>query len=337
MDRENPYEIAKAIVALDVWSKVKLQWAIVPRGAEAPFICCVELGKKPSDGSKYIKAKLMMFSGHDTFRDYAIAQRFPEYGVGQSPLDYLHTALIVGSDGKFEIFSYMPGYIPSLVEDAQERKTLAQVMYECYGLLMRIEEDPELLMKYSHERAIFARRQDGGGVWHDGKFTLPPDQGAARSERVALKNVDLAKAKSLPVDRDVEWEADFIPLPEWRTNETRPRILYVFAVIDANGGGRVLWDMMSAGDVPADENDPHAILSGPGAGLQRLWESLAQRLLSAMVRSGRVPGTVRLRNGRMMRFIRPLAMQLPFRMVQHSSLGAVDAALKEVRKSGRFQ
>ncbi len=336
MDRDNPYEVAKAIVALDVWDRVKHQWAVVPRGAEAPFICAVERAAKPASSGKYIKAKLLMFSGFDTFRDFAIAQRFPEYGVGRSQLDFMHTALLVGSDGGFEIFSYMPGFIPHLVDDERERQTLAHVLYECYGLMMRIEEDPELLMKHASERALFARRQDGGGAWRDGKFTLPPDPGLARSERVALRNADLAKAKKLPVEKDVEWEADFIPMPEWRTNEKRPRILYIFAVMDSQGGGRILWNMMSVGDVPADENDPHAILSGPGAGLQRLWESLAQRLLTVMVREGRVPGTIRVRNGRMMRFLRPLSMQLPFRMVQHSGLPAVDAALDQVRKTGRL-
>ena len=332
MDRENPYEIAKAIVALNVWRKIDShQWAVVPRGAEAPFICVVD-GK--GDG-KDIVGRLLVFPGFDVFRDFAISQRFPDYGVGSGPLDFMHTALLAAKDGRFEMFSYMPGYIPMPVKDDEVDRSLAAVLYECYGLMMRFEEDPSLVMKYASERALFARRQDGSGTWQDAKFTLPPDQGVARAERVALRNDDLAAAKKLPIEKGEAWDVDFMALPSWRTREKRPRILYIFAAVAEESRERIAWDRMSVGDISADDNDPHTILSGPAAGLQRLWESHAQRLLRAMLRAGRVPGTVNVRSSRVMRFLRPLAMQIPFKMVQHAKLDALDGVMEETIKSGR--
>ena len=68
-------------------------------------------------------------------------------------------------------------------------------------------------------------------------------------------------------------------------------------------------------------------MDGKENGLKRLWEGHAQRLLDAVVAWGRVPGEVHVRSGRMMRFLRPLGLQLPFKLVQHAKLPALDAAL----------
>ena len=68
-------------------------------------------------------------------------------------------------------------------------------------------------------------------------------------------------------------------------------------------------------------------VDGKADGLKRLWEGHAQRLLNGVVAWGRVPGQIHVRSGRMMRFIRPLGLQLPFKLVQHAKLPALDSVV----------
>ena len=67
--------------------------------------------------------------------------------------------------------------------------------------------------------------------------------------------------------------------------------------------------------------------------LKPMWESLAQRLLVAILKRGRIPGAVNVRSGRMARFLRPLGLQIPFRLVQHAKLLALDTALANAFKT----
>ena len=51
-----------------------------------------------------------------------------------------------------------------------------------------------------------------------------------------------------------------------------------------------------------------------------MWESMPQQLLTQFLARGRVPGRIRVVSPRVFRFIRPLGMELPFRLSLHESL-----------------
>ena len=111
-------------------------------------------------------------------------------------------------------------------------------------------------------------------------------------------------------------------VPAYHTREARPRFLYVFAAVDAATGVRVVWLKMSVG--------------GTDEALKALWEGHAARLLEAMLRLGRAPGEIHVRSGRVARFLRPLGMHVPFKLVHHAKLGALDAALAHAAKTNTF-
>ena len=141
-------------------------------------------------------------------------------------------------------------------------------------------------------------------------------------ERVSLDTAKCRLAAKLPVVADEKWEVDFVMVPAYHTREPKPRFLYVLAAVDAATGVRVVWLKMSVG--------------GTDEALKALWEGHAARLLEAMLRLGRAPGEIHVRSGRVARFLRPLGMHVPFKLVHHAKLGALDAALNHAAKTNSF-
>ena len=73
--------------------------------------------------------------------------------------------------------------------------------------------------------------------------------------------------------------------------------------------------------------DPATPRNGTMEVLKPLWESLAAHLLEGVIRYGKVPGTLNMRSQRIMRFLRPLGLQLPFKMVIHKQLPQIAAVV----------
>ena len=96
----------------------------------------------------------------------------------------------------------------------------------------------------------------------------------------------------------------------------------MFAAVDAATAARVVWLKMSVG--------------GTDAALKALWEGHAARLLEAILRLGRAPGEIHVRSARVARFLRPLGLHIPFKLVHHAKLGALDAALAHAAKTNSF-
>ena len=115
-------------------------------------------------------------------------------------------------------------------------------------------------------------------------------------------------------------EIDFVMVPTYQTREKRSRFLYVLAGVDAATGERRVWEKMS--------------VDGKPGGLKRLWEAHAQRVLDRILIEGRVPGELHVRSQRVMRFLRPLGLQLPFKLVQHEKLPSLATALDLAVRSG---
>ena len=321
MDTHNPYEIAAAIAELNVWDKVSAHnWALVPQTSEEPYI--VSAGPEKDREKGPVVGRLLLFPGLENFRNFAITRQMPDFGVWMSPLEFRHWEVIAVRDGKAEIFGNVPGYVPQPPTDA-DREFLAPLLYESLGVLMRIEEDPKLPLRYlEKEHALFARKEVVDGVWQDGPLRMPADGEVKFVERVSLDTAKCRLAANLPVATEEKWEVDFVMVPAYHTREARPRFLYVFAAVDAATGARAMWLKISVG--------------GTDAALKALWEGHAARLMEAMLRLGRAPGEIHVRSGRMARFLRPLCMHVPFKLVHHARLGAFDAALRHAANTNSF-
>jgi len=308
LDRNNPLEVARAIAALDVWSKAATHnWALVSQLAEEPFLATVNPG-----GEGPLRGRLLLFPGFKPFREYMLVRRVPDFGVATTPMDFPHFEAVGLEGGKAELFCYRPGMVP-MPPTPDENAILGPLLYASYGLMMRIEEDPELLVRYSSENAMFSLREGLDGKWRDAPLKIPPEPNPIWQENVSLDKKKCEAAARLPFARDEKWEADFVLAPMFRTNEPRPRFLYLLAAVDADSHRRMVWLKMSVG-------------TGPDA-LKTMWEGHAQRFLDAILKQGRIPGEIHIRSSRFARFLRPLGLQLPFKLVQHAKLPALESVL----------
>ena len=309
MNRFDINGIAKSICALNLWEKASAHnWALVPQTSELPYL--VTAGPEKKGGP--VLGRLQLFPGFVPFRDFMLARRVTDFGVGMSPMDFDHFELVSAKGDVAELFVYEPGFVPRALTDA-ERTFLAPLLYECYGLMLRLDENPDLPLAYVKENSLFARKEVSENVWIDGPLKLPDESKHPYTEQVSLNTAKCKAAAKLPIGRTEKWEVDFVMVPAYQTKESHSRFLYVLAAVDAATGERRLWEKMS--------------VDGKPNGLKRLWEGHAQRMLDRILALGHVPGAIHVRSQRVARFLRPLGLQLPFKLVQFSKLETLDAVL----------
>lgn len=315
MDRANPYEIAGAIGRLGAWQTAAAHnWALLPSGCGDPWLVSAVAGKDAAP------SRLLFFHGWRDFHAYLITRQDNNFWVAASPEDIRHFETVYPSGGAPLLLEFEEGFVRRDL-DPSARPLAAAMLYECFGLFMRFESDPGLALKYAPERALFARKQGEDGKWADCALPLPAEP-PQFVEKVSLRKDILARAKDLPFDASTRIELDFGRLPGVQTNEPRPRAIYLLGAVDAETKNRFAWRTMA--------------VSGRQDGLLALWQSIAPQLLDHIVASGRVPGEVHVRSMRMVRFLRPLGMQLPFKLVVHAELPALDAEVRGSLKEGRL-
>lgn len=314
MDKSNIDEVAKAITALNVWKKAsKYNWALVSELFDRPLIAAIN---PTAEGP--IAGRLLLFNGFIAHRDFLIFRQNQDVSFAMSPIDFDHYEVIGLKDGSAEIFDYRPGFTP-VHPDEETRALLAPIVYECYGLLLRFEEDPELPALYKGEGALFSRREGLDGKWRDAPLKPPNLDTVTWTERVGLDRTKCAQGARLNMEPDEIWEADFVQMPLYRTEGKSARMLFLFAAVDAKTGERRVWERLAV--------DPRMPRNGTLDALKPLWESLAEKLLDGVIRRGKVPGAIHVRSQRMMRFLRPLGLQLPFKLVLHREMPQLTATV----------
>ena len=100
-------------------------------------------------------------------------------------------------------------------------------------------------------------------------------------------------------------EIDFALLPNVVTKEPRPRCVYELKAVDPKTGETAIASRVSV---------------HPEAGLKGMWESMPVQVLKELIRRGKVPGELKTRSGRVFRLLRPLCMELPFKLSLHEKL-----------------
>ena len=262
MDRTNIDEIAKAIASLNLWKKAaKYNWALVSELFDRPLVAAVN----PNPAGPIV-ARLLLFNGFLAHRDFLIFRQNPDVSFALSPMDFDHYEVIALKDGSAEVYDYRPGFVP-VHPDEETRAQLAPVLYECYGLLLRIDEDPELPALYLKDKALFARREGLDGKWHDAPLRPPNLDTVTWTERVGLDRAKCSQAARLDMAADEAWEIDFTQMPLFRTDDKPARLMYLLAAVDAKTGDRRVWQKLAV--VPALPRN------GTMEALKPLWESLA--------------------------------------------------------------
>ncbi|MCR5414875.1 MAG: hypothetical protein K6F50_09170 [Kiritimatiellae bacterium] len=304
MAHETPESIGGKMNGLGIWdSLAPYNWIVKPRGTVFPYFCSILKG----DG-KPVAIRLLLIEGWQTFHDYVRTTVDRNWGFYLSPMEMPHFELVIFSTGKAEVFRHDPGYLPMPVK-GPERELVSKLLWEAYGVMMRVESDRELPLKFASQRAMFARVETESG-WEDRPVEIPPPR--PHVEKVLLKKDTVDAVKDLPFAESEKLDLDFRILPGVVTKEARPRCAYALLAIDGETGEIAISERMSV---------------SPDNGLRGLWEGLASRVLDGFVRMGRVPGELRVCSGRVFRLLRPICPHIPFKLSLHDALPRLEKAM----------
>ena len=286
--------------ALHVWGALlPFNWAVKPAGTVFPYFCSV-LQEKGAG----VRVRFLMLEGWRTMHDYVRTRADVNFGFCSSPTELPHLEMIVLESGDIALFRHDPGFLPARASDAQ-RELAAKILWESYGIMLRIESDPQLPMKYADEKAVFARVENQQGEWRDEPLVIPDP--SPHVEKIVFEKADVKRAQDLPFESGASLAVDFrlIPGASVGAPGARPRSVYQLVAVEPGGGAPAI-DMKVT--VPRD------------GGLRQLWETMPPQLLKALIGRGRIPGEIKVLSGRVFRFLRPLCIELPFKLSLHDSL-----------------
>ena len=291
-------EIGAKMDALGLWKLLEpYNFAVKPRGTVFPYFCTTLKGER-----KPIKVRFLMLEGWQTLHDYVRTRIDRNFGLYSTPVEMPHLELVILEDGSAKLFRHDTGYMPVEANEAQ-RTLAARILWEAYGVLLRVESDNRLPLRFSDEKAVFARVETAEGVWMDRPLEIPDPPPYA--EKVSFPKADVKAAQDLPFVKDDVLELDFGLLANVMTREPRPRCVYELRAVDPKTGERAIASRVSI---------------HPEAGLRGLWETMPVQVLRELIRRGKVPGEIKVRSGRVFRFLRPLCLELPFKLSLHDSL-----------------
>ena len=294
-------EIGAKMNALGLWKLLEpYNFAVKPKGTVFPYFCTVLGGD-----SSPVKVRFPMLEGWQTLHDYVRTRIDRNFGFYSTPVEMPHLELVVLEDGQMKLFRHDTGYMPAEANEAQ-RSLATRILWEAYGVMMRVETDPKLPMKFSDEKAVFARVETSEGTWEDRPLEIPDPP--VHAEKVAFPKADIKAAQDLPFVKEDVLELDFRMLPNVMTKETRPRCVYELKAVDPRTGETAIASRVSI---------------HPEAGLKGMWESMPVQVLRELIRRGRVPGELKTCSGRVFRLLRPLCIELPFKLSLHEKLQAL--------------
>ena len=298
-------ELGLKMDALGVWDRVaRYNWSVRPHGTVLPYFCTLLRG----DG-KPVRVRFLMLEGWQTFHAYMQTRADRNFGFYTTPMEMAHFELVV-ADGACRVFRHDPGFMPRPLEPS-ERDLVHRILWESYGIMLRLESDEKLPMRYAEDKALFSRVETSPGEWSDAPLPLVDPR--PYTEQVAISKADIKAAKDLPFVRERALELDFRLYPALMTKEPRARCCYRLLAIDAETGATVIDRCVSA---------------GREGGLKAMWEQLPGQVLKALVVSGRMPGEIRVLSGRVFRFLRALCVELPLKLSLRDELPRLEAAFR---------
>jgi len=301
-------EIGAKMDALGAWEvAMPCHWAVKPRGSAFPYFCCTLKGEIPP-----VKVRVLLLDGWQTFHDFVRTRIDRDFGFYLLPMELPHFELVILKTGAMKLFRHDPGFVPREA-DARACEFCAKMLWEAYGVLLRLEADRQLPLRFADEKAVFARVEGADGAWRDEPIEIPPPR--AHVEKVSFAKKAIAEAKDLPLKADEALEFDLRIVPGLMTREKRPRLLYVLAAVDA-----------ATGEIAFREK----LAVGPESGLRGLWEGMPPRVLTHILARRVVPGELRVMSGRVFRLLRPLCLELPFKLTKVPSLPHFGAALRNL-------
>ena len=291
-------EIARKMDALGLWGAIApYNWALKPAGTVFPYFCTTMLGD-----CKPVKVRFLLLEGWQTLHDYVHVRVDRNFGFYSSPIELPHFELVVLENGDCKLFRHDTGYMPTEVA-GKGRLLAARLLWEAYGVMLRLETDPKLPMRFADEKAVFARVEVGPGAWEDRPLEIPTPP--PHIEKISFEKAEIKRAQDRPFAPTEVLHVGFGLVPGLMTKEPRPRCVYRLVVYDP-----------ASKTLVADKR----VSLTPEGGLRHMWETMPSEFLRVLVESGRIPGEVKVASGRVFRMLRPLCMELPFKLSLHDNL-----------------
>ena len=291
-------DIARKMDALGLWGAVApFNWAVKPHGTVFPYFCTTMSGEQ-----KPVKVRFLMLEGWQTLHDFVHTRIDRDFGFYSSPIEFPHLELVILENGDMRLFRHDTGYMP-VEADERGRALAARLLWEAYGVMLRLETDPKLPMRFAGEKAVFARVETAPGVWEDRPLEIPAPP--PHVEKISFDKAEIKRAQDRPFIADEVLHVDFGLVPNLMTKEPRPRCVHRLVVFDPATKTTV-----------ADKR----VSVSPESGLRHVWETMPAQFLKLLIENGRVPGEVKVASGRVFRMLRPLCMELPFKLSLHDRL-----------------
>lgn len=301
-------EIGKKIGSLDLLHVMAAyNWALKPYGSVFPYFCIVTLQDKG-----YVRARISFLEGWQTMHDYVRMRFEPDFGyyVSQTELPQFEVAYL--RTGKIVATRHDPGYLPWYLTPRQE-ELVRRMLWETYGVMLRIENDRSLVLKHADERALFARVETSPGVWQDAPMTIP--EPPPYEERVPVPPDLLKRAQGLPVDRNWRVAVDLRYLSDNLSKDMPPRVCYAIRAVDLDEKTRLI--------------DDGTFVDTLNGGLKTIWLDAPVRILERLAERERLPGEIRVVSARLFRFLRPLFLELPVKLSKRKSIPILEEHFKE--------
>jgi hypothetical protein len=296
-----PAEIGAKMKELGLWEDVMSgNWAIRPTGTVFPYFCTVIRG----DG-KIVDYRFLMLEGWQTFHDYLRTNIDHSFGFYSTPMEMPHYELVFATDGVIAAFRHDPGFVPRALSD-NEKIITEKILWESYGVMLRLESERNLLMKFADEKAMFSRVENSKGEWADAPLSIPPPP--PHIEKIAFPKETVRQAKDIQFDKDYSLSVDFRLDVSRMTKEARPRYAYVLAVVDVLAGKAVCETHSVTSEMP----------------LSALWQSIPSRFLDILVKNGKIPGVIKVCSPRVFRILRPLCIELPIKLSLNDTLPEIE-------------
>ncbi|MCQ2368467.1 MAG: hypothetical protein MJ109_05605 [Kiritimatiellae bacterium] len=290
-------DLARRIDALKLWSKlVPYNWALRPSRTVFPYFCEF----LPPDRAE-VKFRILLLEGWQTMHDYLRLRMDPSWSFFSSPLELNHYEVVLLANGESAFFRHDTGYVPRLLTP-NEKELLKKLLWEVYGMMLRMESDNDLTLKYADEKSLFSRKETKAG-WVDSPFEIVPMR--PHVERISYRKDVIDKAKDLPLLKDKTIALDLHILNGRATRELRPRLIYELRAVE-EGSDEIFVLRHTSMD--------------PESGLRGIWETLANVVLEAFIAKGCVPGEIKVKSKRVFRMLRPLTIELSFKLSLHNEL-----------------
>jgi hypothetical protein len=318
------YDVADHIRALDPWPWMTLGhvFGVQPHGSAGPGFV---LFSKQGDPAR---RAVSIYPGWAAFRDAIMSHAHPD---GRAPLERTieeswmrlmflpqsglsrgDRAVLVrlGCDlteaAEFPAFcSQKVGYFPDRLGPA-EVVWLSAVLYQAYGMAMRVEATPDLTQERL-PRTFFVRTQDAAGDWHDSWM----DEPVARTD--VDVSIDLDRVRRIrrhPADATV-LQADLVLSPLKMKSAEDHRSEAVFTLLLVNGDTRMI---IRCDALQATE------------GIESMWAQVPGAVLKGMEQLDALPAAIEVRSERMLNVLRPLTELLPFKLTRRNKLDALAVA-----------